>query len=325
MGPLPPAAKPKVETETDKSTGWLVGALASVAALLGAVGIGTGQVARVLSNEPALATTTFTLVAFASVAGAGAGWLTTNQRWEHWLLRLSVVLFLVAIGTALATGIKFAQERPKPAIMVHVSTKHGTSQLRFEVKDSGLRDGDMMTVTVKALVHSHPMTIYKASVGPEASGVIDHIGEVILPPAPANEVEVQASVGEPHSCSDEKKLGGTGCVIIHIPRPLQQPQLTVSWRNPRHSGAGVFIHLSAHSIVDHRAVLRVVDAKTHHQLLATNWPANGTGDIDKAITAIIPGSTRELCVIASTTESRPACPPHAKATNALVLADTPPH
>ncbi len=326
---LPDAAKPKVD-KADKSTGWLVGALTSIAALLGAVGIGTGEVARVLSNQPWWATSTFVLVALASMLGAWAGWLTDKPRLEHWLLRISVLLLFGAFCTAVVTGIKFAQENPKPAITVGLSSSHGVGVLHFEVKDSGLRDGDKMTVTVTAIKAASPSTgagttLYTASVGPSSSGAVDHSGEIDLPPPPATEIEVQASVGEPHSCSDEKKLGGTGCVVIAIPRPVGPPQLTVSWRNPRHSGAGLYVFLSARNDIGDRATLRVVDLGTHHQLLATSWPANATGDVDKAVTAIVPSSTRRLCVVASMSEAIPVCPPHAKPTSALVVTAVPPH
>jgi hypothetical protein len=329
MKPLPEEAKPKVDP-ADKSTGWLVGALTSIAALLGAVGIGTGEVARVLSNQPGWATATFVLVALASMLGASAGWLTNNKGWEHWLLRISVALLFGAFCTAVVTGIKFAQESPKPTITVSLSTSHGVGVLHFEVKDSGLRDGDKMTVIVMAIRPATPpatsgTALYTASVGPSSSGAVDHSGEVALPPPPATEVEVQASVGAPHSCSDEKKLGGTGCVVIGIPRPLGSPQLTVSWRNPRHSGAGLFVFLSARNDIGDRAALRVIDLGTHHQLLATSWPANATGDVDKAITAVVPRSTRRLCVVASMSEPVPACPPHTKPTSALVVTAVPPY
>jgi hypothetical protein len=325
--PLLGEAKPKIQDATDKSTGWLVGALTSIAALLGAVGIGTGEVARVLSNQPWWATATFALVAVSSMFGAWAGWLTDKRSWEHWLLRISVVLLFGAFCTAVVTGIKFAQESPKPTITVSVSTSHGVGVLHFEVKDSGLRDGGKMTVTVMAITHSAAAgtALYTASVGPSSSGAVDHSGEVTLPPSPATEVEVQASVGELHSCSDEQKLGGTGCVVIAIPRPVGPPQLTVSWRNPRHSGAGLYVFLSARNDVDDRATLRVIDLGTHQQLLAASWPANATGDVDKAVTAVVPTSTRRLCVVASMSEAVPACPPRAKPTSALMVTAVPPH
>ncbi len=202
MKPLPKEAKPKVDA-ADKSAGWLVGALTSIAALLGAVGIGTGEVARVLSNQPWWATATFVLVALASMLGASAGWLTDNKSWEHWLLRVSVVLLFGAFCTAVVTGIKFAQESPKPRVTAGLSASHGVGVLNFEVKDSGLRDSDKMTVTVTASSAVTPATangteLYSASVGPSSSGAIDHSGDVVLPPPPATKVEVQASVGKPH-------------------------------------------------------------------------------------------------------------------------------
>lgn len=123
--------------------------------LLGAVGIGTGDVPRVLRNETLPAAITFSLVILASISVAGAGWLTTNPAVESVLLRLGAGALAVAALTTLWTGIESASEQPEPALTAQIVTdQHGNDVVHFDVKDSGLRSGEKMTVLIRALVES---------------------------------------------------------------------------------------------------------------------------------------------------------------------------
>ena len=131
-----------------------------------------------------------------------------------------------------------------------------------------------------------------------------------MPPAPVSDLEVQAGVGELTLCgTDEpsKKTAHSGCSRLHIARPFEKSQLTIAWRNDRHSGAGLFVHMSAHDLGEHRVVLRISDSATHHTILEANWPSSESGIISKSITAIVPVVTRKLCVAASTTLLTPSC------------------
>jgi hypothetical protein len=181
-------------------------------------------------------------------------------------------------------------------------------------------DGGMASVKKTAAT-----PLYTATLGPDSSGKVDRIGEVAVPPSPVSDIEVQAWVKTPHDCYKKDVAASTGCTTVHLTRLFERPQLTLSWRNPRHDGAGVFIVLTARDIADHRAVLRVVDAIRHRTILITSWPASATGNVNKAITAIIPPSVRELCVAASTTRARPDCAEHAGSGDASVLTRTPPN
>jgi hypothetical protein len=326
---LAAAVKPKVTKAEDKRAGWAVAIFATVAALLSGVGIGTGDVGHVLSNETGPAIATFALVTLASLLGVIAGWFTEKPTLEHWLIRGSAILLAPAVGTALWTGIAFARERPEPTITAGISGTSGHSKLRFEVKDSGLRSKDSMIVKVRALTEVGPSSktavpLYSAALGPGSDGSVDHVGEVPIPPAPASDIEVQAWVNSPQTCYKKKVVASTGCTTVHLTRLIERPQLTISWRNPRHGGAGLFIAVTARDIAQHRAVLRVVDANRHRAVLVAIWPASATGNVSKAITAIIPRSIKKLCVAASTTEPRPDCSAHPKGEDASVLTRTPP-
>ena len=243
------------------------------------------------------------------------------------MLRIGAGCLVLATSAAVWTGVAFASERPEPSITAGILTTHGHNMLRFEIKDSGLGSNDRMTVKIHALTTTNngvtPTPLYSASLGPNSTGIVDHAGEVAVPPAPANELEVQAWVGKQYTCYENNVTAHTGCVTVQISRPFEKPQLTVSWRNPRHSRAGLFVFVSARDVSEHRAVLRVVDANRHRQLLVTSWPSSATGDISKAITAIIPPSTRRLCVAVSNTEPRPDCSFHPGSGNAYALTTVP--
>jgi hypothetical protein len=330
MALIPSAAQPKIAA-ANTSPAWLVGGLTTFGLLLGAVGIGTGDVPRVLRNETVPAAITFSLVILASISVAGAGWLTANETIERVLLRIGAGSLAIAALTTLWTGIESARERPEPVLTAQVVTdQQGNDVVHFDVKDSGLRSGEKMTVLIRALAESdHKLvpteTLYGASLGPDSSGAVDHSGEVPVPPAPANDVELQAWVGKRHTCYAEEAIASTGCTKLHVTRLFEKPQLALAWRDAAHGGAGLGITLSAHDIADHRVVLRVIDAQNNHQLLSAVWPSDGAGSVVEAITAIIPRSTGEVCVAASTTEASPTCSAPPGSGDASVLTDVPPY
>ncbi|HEV7527316.1 MAG TPA: hypothetical protein VGO29_00275 [Solirubrobacteraceae bacterium] len=332
MSKLPEAAKPAVGA-SDRSIGWLVGAVSTVALLFGAVGIGTGDVPLVLRNHPVLAGTMFVLVILGSLLAAAVGWIIHNPRVEHWLLLVSAAFLAAAAIAALWTGIESAVERASPGITTSISDVRGVKALRFDIKDSGLKSSDKLTIKVQALTailnpktkksEIVPAALYAATVGPNSAGNVDQAGTLAVPPAPANDLEVQAWVGKKESCYG-RHLTGPGCATVHITRSFEKPQLTVAWRNHRHSGAGLFIHVSAHDVAEHRIVLRVVDAKTFRRLLIASWPPTASGTISKAVTAIVPASTRRVCVAASAVRARPNCSPPRGSGTASALTLTPP-
>lgn len=309
-------AKPGVKPE-NQSAGWLVGALATVGLLLGAVGIGTGDIPRVLRNEPWLAGATILLVVAGSALGAGAGWMTDDPSKEKRKLALGALLFTLAAVAAVLTGIASASEQPEPGITVALTAdRQGQRTLRFEVKDDGLRAKDKMRVVVQALAegasHPVPLSLYGGSLGPNTSGEVDYSGVVTVPAAPANDIEIQAWVNQRHKCyeegrTQEERAANTGCVTVHITRPFEKPQLRLAWRRPQHSKAGLKISLTDHDLGGHRVVLHVKDANTHHLLLAADWPPSAAGNVNKAIVMILPPNTHRVCVAASAIEERPNC------------------
>jgi hypothetical protein len=339
LGTILDSAAPEV-APANKKAGWLVSALVTVGLLLSAVGIGTGEVPRVLRNEWLPAGIMFALVVAGTACGASAGWLiegtknADDRRKEQQRLSLSAALFALAALAGVWTGIASARERPEPGITVKLATDiQGQRTLQFEVRDDGLRASDKMTVLVQALTednlkHLVPVPLYGVSLGPDSSGGVDYHGEVGVPPAPANEVEIQAWVGERHKCYEEggaeARTASTGCVTVHITRLFEKPQLSLAWIRPQHSKAGLKVSLSDHDIDGHRVVLRVKDANTDHLLLDADWPSNAAGNVSESIIVVIPRNTHRMCIAASATETRPNCSERLGAGTSSVLTAVPP-
>jgi hypothetical protein len=305
--------------------GWLVGAVSVIGLLLSAVGIGTGEVPRVLRNHPVLGGSTFVLVVVGSLVGAAGAWHVRLGAGEHrWRAHAEVVVgaSLLAIAAVLAviTGIVSATERPDAGITTAIAVnRQGRQIFRFAVKDSGLKSSEKMTIRVTALTYlansKVPLRtpLFGESLGPNTAGDINQQGELLVPPAPANDLEVQAGLKKLEECSGPNasatEAEHPGCSRLHIVRAFEKPQLTIAWRNDRHSRAGLFVHVTAHDLGEHRIVLRIVDSASHHLIVTASWPPTASGIISKSLTAIVPGFTRRLCVAASTTQSEPTCFP----------------
>jgi hypothetical protein len=328
-------------TGNEKPAAWLVSALTTVALLLSAVGIGTGDVPQVLRDQPILAGIMFSLVIVGSLVGAWGAWHVKSGLRAHTQLVVSPAMLAAAAIVAMLTGIASAVEHPEPGITTAIVINHqGQKVFRFGVKDSGLKSSSKMTIKVTSVAFvtnedtDKPEVLrtplYVESLGPNSVGNIDQQGEVPVPPAPANDLEVQAGIGALEQCDSESTFSTSeapehpGCTHLHIARLFEKPQLTISWRNDRHSRAGLFVHVSAHDIGEHRVVLRIIDANSHHRILIASWPPTAGGIISKAITAIVPGATRRLCVAASTTQTTPTCSPPPGSGTAFVLTLAPP-
>lgn len=315
----------------DSSSAWLTATFATFGVLLTAVGIGTGDVPRVLRNHHGLAIVTFIAILVAAVFVVVAGWFASKGA-EKVLIVGSTIALVVAAVAALLTGIASATESPEPAVTAQVvSGEHGASMLRFAVTDSGLHSSGRMSMLITAIPEStvgssSPTVLYAAAMGPDSSGNVDHSGELAIPPAPDNDIEVQAWVGTRHTCKQEGPIASTGCIKLHITRLFEKPQLTLTWGSADHSGAGLTATVTAHDLANHRLVLSVIDQTTRHphSLLKASWPSDSTGAVNESIAAIIPRDAEQLCVVASTTEATPSCTAPEGSGDATVVTNVPP-
>jgi hypothetical protein len=127
-------------------------------------------------------------------------------------------------------------------------------------------------------------------------------------PGPFTDVEVKAWVGA-KAVDCYGSVSGTGCATVHIVRTPEAPQLAVAWKNPPKRDNGLSITLDAHDIPGQRAALRVVDAQRHKTILNAHWAPDANGGLAQSITVAVPRASTLLCVVASTTDVAPGCPP----------------
>ncbi len=155
--------------------------------------------------------------------------------------------------------------------------------------------------------------LYGASLGPDGSGVIDHTVNLTLPAGNFDDLGARAWVGtEPKPCYG--KGNTTGCVRVHIPRPQERPQLSVTWetfvRLPR-----LQLRLRARNLGQRSALvmtLRVyglTPGRPARTLAEWSLAPDADGIFDRRLAIVVGHSYSDVCVVASLTSSEPACPP----------------
>src|SRR2546423_1390362 len=161
------------------------------------------------------------------------------------------------------------------------------------------------------MARDHPL----ASYGAFGLAVLAIFAGAVATPVPAGDYDdlgARAWVGdEPKECYAHGNT--TGCVRVHVPRPQERPQLAVTWetfvRAPR-----LLIRLTAKNLPQRPAksmTLRAVGITTDHirRELAQWSPApNAEVELDRRLAVVGGHAFADVCVVASTSRSEPACP-----------------
>jgi hypothetical protein len=222
---------------------------------------------------------------------------------------------LVVLGTGLVmtvyAGVRTWGDRPPPSIAI--TPKRG-SLVTVTVHGSGLRSSDHLVVEVEQLLHgSKPgQELYRASLGPDASGDVEQTVDVPLPAGDFDDVGARAWVGaEPKDCY--RNGGSTGCVRVHVSRPQERPQLSVDWetfvRAPR-----VLIRLKAHNLPQRPSrsmTLRaygLVPGQPSRVLAEWSLAPDADGSFDRRLSVVVGHAFSDVCIVASTTTREPVCP-----------------
>ena len=196
------------DMKLDGLTGFLLGAVGLLVALLGALATANGGTGRIELNERTWLLSGTVAVLCAIVFGACAGLLLGA------VARTPVIAgLLVGAGAlCLATGLSVVTY----AAVTHVAGRPGISASLRSDKDLGLLlDGtvtvsdipssehlEMRVVSIsQALGSARAIAIYGASFGPNSSGDVNHSFEVPVPSG-ASELLVQAWTGNPGPCLD---------------------------------------------------------------------------------------------------------------------------
>ena len=309
-------AAPAVDP-TNKRAGYLLLGLTLFTGLLVALGVPSDQLPRVWRNHAVLGIAAVVLVLIAISLGAYAGWvLQQGDRNERRALLWGNVVLCVGLIITAVLAIVTAADRPQPTITAApIHEKNGTL-LDVTVTDNGLKVGDDLSVAVEPVTevlrdgevhHVAGTPLYGASLGPNRDGDVSHSFKIELPPGPYQDVGVRTWVDErPTGCYDKGTT--TGCVLVHLRRHREKPQLSYAW-NTAHHRPQLQIGLKAHAILDRTMHLAVTDALRQSTVIAeTSLPANAGGDFRRIMNFAIPQGVSSVCVVASESTQSSRCP-----------------
>jgi hypothetical protein len=291
---------------------FLLAALPALGALLTALAITGDLVGRMARNHPWATFASFGCAALAVFLGAVAAFgLRENSDTERRVLYLGLVVLGTGLVMTVYAGVRTWGDRPQPSIAI--TPKRG-SLVTVTVHGSGLRSSDHLIVEVEQLLHGTKpgQELYRASLGPDASGDVEQTIDVPLPAGDFDDVGARAWVGnEPKDCY--RNGGSTGCVRVHVSRPQERPQLSVDWetfvRAPR-----VLIRLKAHNLPQRPSrsmTLRVyglVPGQPSRVLAEWSLAPDAEGSFDRRLSVVVGHAFSDVCIVASTTTREPVCP-----------------
>jgi hypothetical protein len=291
---------------------FLLAALPALGALLTALAITGDLVGRMARNHPWATFAAFGCAALAVFLGAVAAFgLRENSDLERRVLYLGLVVLGTGLVMTVYAGVRTWGDRPQPSIAI--TPKRG-SLVTVTVHGSGLRSSDHLIVEVEQLLHGTKpgQELYRASLGPDASGDVEQTIDVPLPAGDFDDVGARAWVGdEPKNCY--RNGGSTGCVRVHVSRPQERPQLSVDWetfvRAPR-----VLIRLKAHNLPQRPSrsmTLRVyglVPGQPSRVLAEWSLAPDADGSFDRRLSVVVGHAFSDVCIVASTTTREPVCP-----------------
>lgn len=300
------------------AAGFLLASLPALGALFTALAITGDIVGRMARDHPIASFGAFGSAALAVFLGAVAAFgLREGSRAE----RVAVDVGLGVLGAGLVigvyAGIRTWGDRTEPSIAVRAT---GGATVAVTVHDNGLRSSDHVGVEVDQLLRvdqpHEPVRwkvgqpLYSASLGPDASGRLDHTFTLALPAGDFEDLGAQAWIGKgPRPCS----TATTGCVRVHIPHRQEWPQLAATWetyvRAPR-----LLVTLRARNLaIGSRPsmTLRVYGlAPAHPYRTLAEWQLAPDADarFDRRLAVVVGHAFTDVCVVASTSTRDPQCP-----------------
>jgi hypothetical protein len=187
-------------------------------------------------------------------------------------------------------------------------------------------------------------TVYEASFGPNADGVVEHPIHIALAPGTYELVTVRANVGDEYdlcppydvrtptedvSESEDWKRRialKTGCLLLTLPRLDLVPRIRADWK--RSGGQSTLAVLVRSGNAPHRVIVHVVAFPQRRLATALLMP-DATGGIDEAMKFGVPKGVKRVCAIAQwypTSEVEtglepqiPPCPPRGASDTSWVL------
>ena len=325
-----------VGEESKGAAGLLLAALPALGALLAALTITGNVVGRMARNHPLASLGAFDCAAIAVFLGAIAAYgLPEGSRQERRVLRLGLGVLGAALVLGVYAGVQTWGDRTEPSITI---IPRSGSIATVSVSGTGLRSSDHLVVEVDQLLRgadedgqptwTRGQPLYGASLGPNGAGEIDHTVTLTLPAGDFDDLGARAWVGaEPEPCYGQGNT--TGCVRVHIPRPQERPQLSVTWETyvkvPR-----LLVRLKARNLAQHPSrwmTLRVyglLAAQPPRSLAEWRLAPDADGKFDRRLAIVVGRAFSDVCVVASLSTMEPSCPASAEDGTVWALLAVPP-
>jgi|SRR5256885_5227090 len=302
------------------AAGFLLAALPALGAVLTGLAVTGDLVGRMARDHPLASYAAFGFAALAVFAGAAAAFaLRDGSREEAAAIYAGLALVGASLLVGVFAGVQTWGDRVQPSITL---TPKPGDRIAVSVRGAGLRSSDHILVEVEQLLRGETggrltwkpgQPLYGASLGPDGDGKIDQTVDIPLPAGDYDDLGARAWVGEqPKDCYAHGNT--TGCVRVHVPRPQERPQLAVDWetfvRAPR-----LLIRLSAKNLPERPAksmTLRVYGVTSDHgrrNLAEWSLAPDAGGKFDRHLSVVVGHSYADVCVVASTSNRTPDCPP----------------
>jgi hypothetical protein len=300
------------------AAGFLLASLPALGAVFTALAITGDLVGRMARDHPVASFGAFGSASLAVFLGAVAAFgLREGSLAERIAVDVGIGVLGAGLVVGVYAGIRTWGDRTEPSIAVRAT---GGSTVAVTVRDSGLRASDHVGVEVDQLLRVQQargrlgwkagQPLYSASLGPDASGKVDHTFTLSLPAGDFDDLGAQAWIGEgPKPCNTKT----TGCVRVHIPRRQEWPQLAATWetyvRAPR-----LLVTLRARNLTIRPArsmTLRVyglAPAQAYRTLAEWSLAPDGDGRFDRRLAVVVGHAFTDVCVVASTSTRNPQCP-----------------
>jgi hypothetical protein len=307
-----------VGKEAKGAAGFLLGSLPALGAVFTALAITGDIVGRMARDHPVASFGAFGSAALAVFLGAVAAFgLREGSRAEQVAVNVGIVVLGAALVVGVYAGIRTWGDRTEPSIAVRAT---GGSTVAVTVRDSGLRSSDHVGVEIDQLLRVEQsdgkldwkvgQPLYSASLGPDASGKLDHTFTLSLPAGDFDDLGAQAWIGDgPKPCN----TATTGCVRVHIPRRQEWPQLAATWetyvRAPR-----LLVTLRARNLTIRPGpsiTLRVYGLapdQPYRTLAEWSLAPDADGRFDRRLAVVVGHAFTDVCVVASTSKREPQCP-----------------
>lgn len=301
------------------AAGFLLASLPALGAVFTALAITGDIIGRMARNHPVASFGAFGSAALAVFLGAVAAFgLREGSSGERIVVHVGLAVLGAALVFAVYAGVRTWGDRTEPSISVRATRG---STVVVSVRDSGLRSSEHVGVEVDRLVRVRDRRgklawrtgepLYSASLGPDATGKVDHTINLTLPVGDFDDLGARAWVGdEPRPCY--AKGNTTGCVRVHIPRRQEWPQLGVSWetfvRAPR-----LLVTLEARNLgrPGRSMTLRVYGlalGQPTRTLAEWSLAPDADGRFDRRLAVVVGHAYSDVCVVASTSTRDPQCP-----------------